>query len=156
MWPSQSRGSLSPTGLCWSSGSLSASEPDEPRWTWTQTWIQAQMPYYNLNWSKRSSATQCLSMTSSPTWSGPAEAGNHSILNLSSTLSCGAKLKSGHPVDLFVTASPQTGLETRSMTQSRFIVGVKGGGGARAETCDCLYIREGDRHIGFSGKYFLL
>ena len=45
-----------PAGLCQSSAHLVQCEPDEPSWTWTQTWVQAQMPDYSLNWTTRSSA----------------------------------------------------------------------------------------------------
>ena len=43
-----SRG-LSPAGLCWSSSHFELCAPDEPSWTWTQTWVQAWMPDYRLN-----------------------------------------------------------------------------------------------------------
>ena len=37
---------------------LSAMWDDGPSWTWTQTWIQALIPDYSLNWTARSSAIQ--------------------------------------------------------------------------------------------------
>ena len=52
---SSSQGSK-PAGLSWSLAHLVLYEPDEPSWTWTQTWVQAQMPDYSLNWTTRSSA----------------------------------------------------------------------------------------------------
>ena len=45
---------------------------DEPCWTWIQMQVQAWMPDYSLNWTKRSSAIQCLSMTSSLTRRWPS------------------------------------------------------------------------------------
>ena len=54
-------------GLCWSSVHLVKCKLDEPCWIWTKTWVQAEMPDYSLNWAKRFSAIQCLSMTTSPT-----------------------------------------------------------------------------------------
>ena len=54
---------------CWTIlviGSLCAMWNDDPCWTWTQMWVQARMPDYSLNWTKRSSVILCLSMTSSP------------------------------------------------------------------------------------------
>ena len=54
MWGT-SRGS-SPAGLYWSSALLVLCGPDEPRWSWTQIWVQACMSAYSLNWTARSSA----------------------------------------------------------------------------------------------------
>ena len=56
-WSSMNRG-LRPAGLCWSSTHLVQCGPDEPRWSWTQIWVQARMTDYSLNWTKRSSAIQ--------------------------------------------------------------------------------------------------
>ena len=39
---------------CWSMqviGSISTMWADEPSWTWIQTWVQARMPDYSLNWT---------------------------------------------------------------------------------------------------------
>ena len=44
---------------CWTLlviGSLVQCEPDEPSWTWTQTWVQARMSDYILNWTTMSCA----------------------------------------------------------------------------------------------------
>ena len=38
-----------------------------------QTWVLVWMPDYSLNWTKRSSAIQCLSMTLSSTWRWPSQ-----------------------------------------------------------------------------------
>ena len=50
-------------------------EPDEPKWTWTQIWIQVRMPDYSLNGTIRSSAIQggkrC-QCCNSPTRRGPS------------------------------------------------------------------------------------
>ena len=56
-----SRGS-NPAGLCWSSAHLVQCEPDEPSCTWTQTWVQARMPDYSLNWTTRVQCYTCWSM----------------------------------------------------------------------------------------------
>ena len=40
----------SPVGLCWSSAHLVQCKPDEPNWTWTQTWVRARLLDYSLNW----------------------------------------------------------------------------------------------------------
>ena len=65
---------LKPAGLCWSSAHLVQCRPDEPSWSWTQTWVQACMPDYSLNWTTRSSAIQggqrC-QWCSLPTWRWP-------------------------------------------------------------------------------------
>ena len=57
----------SPAGLCWSSAHLVQCKLDEPCWMWTQTCVLSRMHDYNLSWAKRSSAIQCLSITSSIT-----------------------------------------------------------------------------------------
>ena len=76
----------SPAWLFWSSADLVQYEPDEPCWTWTQIWRLARMPDYSFNWTKGSSAIQCLYMTSSPTWRwtnrNQEPFGRESVLNL--------------------------------------------------------------------------
>ena len=58
-WPPKVRGeegrgrsdpsrSSSAAGLCWSSAHLVQCGPDEPSYTWTQTWVQACMPVVSL------------------------------------------------------------------------------------------------------------
>ena len=79
-----------PVWLCWPSAFLVPCGPYEPCWTWTQTWVQARIPDYSLNWIARSSAIQrCL-------W-------------------CSSPSRSRGPI--FVSVSYQTGLETTSMTR---------------------------------------
>ena len=50
--------SANPAGLCWSLDAMWAwwvqCEPDKPSWTLTQTWFQARMPDYSLNWTNSS------------------------------------------------------------------------------------------------------
>ena len=68
-WPLKVRGeegrgrsdlsrSSSPAGLCWSSADLVKCQPDEPGWSWTQTWVRACIPDYSLNWIARSTVIQ--------------------------------------------------------------------------------------------------
>ena len=59
--------------------------PKKPSWIWTQTWVQAQMPDYSLNWTKRSSAIQSVKGVNvavrqpegSPARPGPARLGRN-------------------------------------------------------------------------------
>ena len=51
-----------PCWTLWSSALFVQCEPDEPSRTWTQTWVQARMPDYNFNWTKRSSAILVIAM----------------------------------------------------------------------------------------------
>ena len=42
----------------WSSAYFVQCGPDEPRWSWTQIWVQARTLDYSLNWTAKSSAIQ--------------------------------------------------------------------------------------------------
>ena len=101
---------------CWTM--LLQCEPDEPCRIWTQTWVQAQIPDYSLNWTKRSSAIQFCEWHYRPPEGSSAKA----------VWRCRSST-------VFVTASHQTGLDTSSMTRRSIIVGVEGKEcRARAET----------------------
>ena len=91
-----------PAVLCWSLAHLVQCEPDEPCRTWIQTWVQARMPDYSLNWTKRSSAIQCYQKHYSPPKGGSAKTGSHSVLNLSLTCDGSAKPKPSCPVDFWL------------------------------------------------------
>ena len=134
----------SPARLCWSSAHLVQCEPDKPSCSWTQIWVQARMPNYRLNWTARSTATQrwqrcqCWSL---PSWKSPRQsqepfgikAAMEHWLSGTDARQSAEKPQYEAATDpasslgwIFVSASHQTGLDTRSMTQRSIFEGIRG------------------------------
>ena len=114
---------------------------DEPSWIWTQIWVRAHMPDYSLNWTARSSAIQRCLWYSSPKrrwlsrrrepfglrfamehWMSGTDARQSAEKPLDEAVARRASSLGGK----FVSASHQTGLDTKSMTTRSIIVGIRG------------------------------
>ena len=55
-------------------------EPGEPCWIWTQTWVQARMPDYSLNRTKRTNVIQCCQRHHRPPKAESLSAANLSLI----------------------------------------------------------------------------
>ena len=132
-----SRSSCS-TWLCWSSASLMQCGPNRPNWIWTQIWVQARMPDYRLNWTARSSVIQSLKRwqwCSLPTRRWPSwSRGSYSLKSAIEhwPSSTDARQSAEKPLReaqllIFLSASHNTGLDTRSMTRRSIILGIREG-----------------------------
>ena len=134
--------------------------PYGPSWTWTQIGVQAFIPDYSLNWTARSSAIQVWQRCQwwgSPTrrWSGRTKgpfglksAIEHWPAGADARMSAenaSARRTVTDRISIFFSTTYKTGLDKRSMTEGRIIVGIKGKGGRTLAWAQVLLYFAGHR-----------